>query len=328
MERISQYAQLPQEPGYAATLQSMLQLEDSPDAAATSQEAKGQAATSSGGGAVCMRNLVARYREDLPPVLAGLSLDIPAGFKCGVVGRTGSGKSTILSALLRLNIVDEGSVVTIDGKDLLGASLEDARAAITIIPQQPHLFLGSLRFNLDPFDCYSDEAIWSALDDASMKAFVLDSGKGLELHVEEGGNNLSVGQKQLLSMARAILRGSRVILMDEVTASVDYETDALIQHTIRTAPSLRDATIITVAHRLQTIADSDKVFVISDGVLKEEGTPLQLLDTPGSFFAALVNKSGEGDLVRRLASGEGREETGAQQDASEGDAGAGGVGKQ
>jgi len=248
-----------------------------------------------------MTDLVARYRDDLPPVLTGLSLDIPAGFKCGIVGRTGSGKSTLLSALLRLNIVSDDSVMTIDGQDLLAMSLEQARSAITVIPQQPHLFLGSLRFNLDPFDEYTDEAIWAALADASMKAFVSASSDGLRMHVEEGGNNLSVGQKQLLSMARAILRGSRVILMDEVTASVDYETDALIQNSIRTAPSLCEATIITVAHRLQTIADSDKVFVISDGRLQEQGTPLELLDSPGSFFAALVNKSGEGELIRSLA---------------------------
>ena len=132
-------------------------------------------------------------------MLNGLNMVIPAGSKVGVVGRTGSGKSTVLAALLRLNIVEDGGNVLYGGKDLLKESLETTRGAITIIPQQPHLFLGPLRFNLDPFSCYTDEEIWAALTDASIADFVRTHKEGLSLKVEESGNNLSVGQKQLLS---------------------------------------------------------------------------------------------------------------------------------
>ncbi len=140
------------------------------------------------------------------------------------------------------------------------------------------------------------------MQEASVVEFVKSSEKGLMMRIEEAGSNISVGQKQLLSLARAILRRTRIFLMDEVTASVDYETDATIQRTIRTAPSLCEATIITVAHRLQTIADSDRIFVISAGKLLEEGTPLGLLQKEGSHFAALVQRSGEKAAITKIAS--------------------------
>ncbi len=300
IERIAEYSLLPEEPGYASTLSSVLREIET-------AETEGSVAdiTSSTGnlqdGSVVIHNMVARYRTDLEPVLNGLTLNVQSGSKCGIVGRTGSGKSTILSALIRLNIIGEKSVMTIGGRDILKMSLEEARSAVTIIPQQPHLFLGSLRFNLDPFNRYTDEAIWKALTDANIAEFVKANHEGLGFHVDEGGSNLSVGQKQLLSMARAILRESKIILMDEVTASVDYETDTAIQRTIRTAPALKDATIITVAHRLQTIADADSLFVISGGAVVEQGSPLELLDKKGSFFEALVRKSGESKLIRDIA---------------------------
>jgi ATP-binding cassette, subfamily C (CFTR/MRP), member 4 len=298
VERISQYSLLPHEEGYSTTFETAITMIEGNEFCAST------ASNDLKNGNVDINNLVVKYREDLNPVLNGLTVNIPSGTKCGVVGRTGSGKSTLLSALLRLNIVSEGSSVTIGGVDLLNMSLEDARSAITVIPQQPNLFLGSIRFNLDPFDIYTDDECWSALENANIADFVKSSNNGLEFHVEEGGNNLSVGQKQLFSMARAILRKTRIILMDEVTASVDYETDSSIQKTIRTTPTLRDATIITVAHRLQTIADSDTIIVISDGKLVETGTPLELLNTTGSFFEALVKKSGEEKLIRQLATRE------------------------
>ena len=302
VERVTEYAQLPPEDGYAETLERVLKMIDagqtltSPNPTALNKEDAIK-------GGLHMKNLIVRYRSDLKPVLNGLNMTAPAGSKCGIVGRTGCGKSTILSALLRLNLVDPSGSILLDGnKDLLKASLEETRGLITVIPQQPHLFLGTLRFNLDPFDVHTDDEIWQALQEASVVEFVKSSEKGLMMRIEEAGSNISVGQKQLLSLARAILRRTRIFLMDEVTASVDYETDATIQRTIRTAPSLCDATIITVAHRLQTIADSDRIFVISAGKLLEEGTPLGLLQKEGSHFAALVQRSGEKAAITKIAS--------------------------
>ena len=299
VERIAAYANLPEEKGYDAKLSGVLELLDSGHESGMPVRA---VSADAGKGGLEIRNLVVKYREDLPAVLNGLQMSIPAGSKCGIVGRTGSGKSTVLSALLRLNMVDEASSVTLDGgSDLLKVSLEETRSLLTIIPQQPHLFLGTLRFNLDPFNQYSDDELWNALHDASVSDFVKSNELGLLFRVEEAGNNLSVGQKQLLSLARAILRKSRIILMDEVTASVDYETDATIQRTIRTAPSLKEATIITVAHRLQTIADSDRIFVINAGKVLEEGSPSQLLQAPDSYFSGLVQKSGEKKAITKIA---------------------------
>jgi len=301
VERIAQYANLPEEEGYEANLSSVLEALNSGNASGKPMAAV-CACADVGKGGLEIRDLSVKYRNDLPSVLNGLQMSIPAGSKCGIVGRTGSGKSTVLSALLRLNIVDKASSIILDGgKDLLKVSLEETRSLLTIIPQQPHLFLGTLRFNLDPFSQYSDDEVWNALSDASVADFVKGNDLGLLLRVEEAGNNLSVGQKQLLSLARAILRRSRIILMDEVTASVDYETDATIQRTIRTAPSLRDATIITVAHRLQTIADADRIFVINAGKLLEEGSPTELLQAQGSYFAELVRKSGEQKEITKQA---------------------------
>ena len=322
VERISQYSLLPSESGYRESLESVLRtLNNSSSyngegetAIAKKESEKEQKQEQETGGWVAptyqeglgltldIRNLVVRYRHDLAPILNGLCMNVPAGSKVGIVGRTGSGKSTVLSALLRLNIVDECGSIMYGEIDLLHACLEEARGLVTIIPQQPHLFLGTLRFNLDPFNRYTDANVWKALEDASIADFVHGNKEGLLMRVEESGNNLSVGQKQLLSLARAILRQNKVILMDEVTASVDYETDATIQKTIRTAPSLRDATIITVAHRLQTISDSDRIFVINAGILVEEGTPIALLNNTSSYFHALVNKSGEMDAIKEIAS--------------------------
>jgi ABC-type multidrug transport system fused ATPase/permease subunit len=265
---------------------------------------------------VYIDNLTVTYRVELDPVLRNLTLDIPAGFKVGICGRTGSGKSSTLLALLRLNVITQGDVL-VDGASLLAMDLEDARAHISVIPQEPHLFSGPLRFNLDPFSVYSDAAIWAALEDAHIKDYVSRDALGLGAHVDEGGKNYSVGQRQLLSLARAILRRSRIVLMDEVTASIDYETDRLIQQTIRQSPALRSATIVTVAHRLRTIADSDLVAVVQAGALVEVGRPLDLLDrTPESQFHALAFESGELDEIRRLAAQKSR---GAAQEVRLGD---------
>lgn len=198
----------------------------------------------------------------------------------------------------------------VDGESLLGMDLEVARSIISIIPQDPHLFSGTVRFNLDPFEMHSDDELWSAVKDAHIFEYLSRDPLGLLARVDEGGKNFSVGQRQLLSMARAILRKCRIVLMDEVTASIDYSTDRLIQATIRTSPHLRSATIITVAHRLRTIADSDMIVVINDGMIAESGRPLDLLqesslgdgvDSSVSLFRTLAIESGEFDEIWSIA---------------------------
>jgi ABC-type multidrug transport system fused ATPase/permease subunit len=158
------------------------------------------------------------------------------------------------------------------------------------------------RFNLDPFGMYSDQQLWDALEDAHIKAYLSSNALGLSAVVEEGGKNFSVGQRQLLSLARAIVRRSRVVLMDEVTASIDYVTDQLIQSTIRTSDALKHATIITVAHRLRTIADSDLIVVINAGECVEQGNPSELLKQSDSYFRKLALESNEYEDILRIAS--------------------------
>ena len=214
-----------------------------------------------------------------------------------------SGKSSTIIAILRLSIVCDGDIL-IDGESLLKMDLETARSIISIIPQDPHLFSGSVRFNLDPFGAYADDQLWQSLEDAHIRDYIQKDPLGLDAHVEEGGKNFSVGQRQLLSMARAILRKCNIVLMDEVTASVDYNTDRLIQETIRTSPDLKNATILTVAHRLRTIADSDLIVVISEGNIAESGEPTALLNKADSMFYQLAQESGEFEEILKLASKE------------------------
>ena len=300
VERIKAYSDLQPEEGYSTAGGS---LQRHPDAGAiVSGHDKND---SLGRGHLVIDNLTVSYRADLEPVLRGLSLDIAAGSKVGICGRTGSGKSTLLSSLLRLNLINSGDIL-VDGKSILhNCDLETARSIIAVIPQEPHLFSGSVRFNVDPFSVYSDQEIWSALTDAHIDAHVRNMG-GLELGIiEEGGKNLSVGQRQLLSLARAILRGCSIVLMDEVTASIDFETDSLIQTTIRTSPALSKATILTVAHRLRTIADSNLVVVLAGGEVIETGNPKLLLEKEGSAFRSLAERSGEFADIYEIASRKG-----------------------
>eukprot|EP01041_Mallomonas_annulata_P002395 gene2395-4646_t len=252
------------------------------------------------GGMVDIIGLTVQYREDLDPVLMELTLHIPTGCKVGICGRTGSGKSSLLMALLRMNIVVGGDIC-VDGESLLSMSLERARSLVSIIPQEAHLFSGTVRHNLDPFSSHTDVEVWKALEDAHVKDAIAKESEGLGASVEEGGKNFSVGQRQLLSLARCILRESKVVLMDEVTASIDYQTDKLLQETIRTAKALKDATIITIAHRLRTIADSDLIAVIHEGELVETGSPLELLSRPESHFHKLVEQSNEYEEIMEIA---------------------------
>uniref|UniRef100_A0A8C8R4R5 Canalicular multispecific organic anion transporter 1 n=1 Tax=Pelusios castaneus TaxID=367368 RepID=A0A8C8R4R5_9SAUR len=222
-----------------------------------------------------------RYRPGLELVLHGLTCDIGSTEKVGVVGRTGAGKSSLTNCLFRL-LEAAGGKIVIDGVDIATIGLHDLRQNLTIIPQDPVLFSGTLRMNLDPFDQYADEEIWKALELAHLKTFVLDRPEGLSHQVSEAGENLSVGQRQLLCLARALLHKSKILILDEATAAVDLETDNLIQTTIRS--EFANCTVLTIAHRLHTIMDSNRVMVLQEGRIVEFDSPERLLQQQGLFF--------------------------------------------
>ena len=221
-------------------------------------------------GGIGVKDATMAYREDLPNVLNGASFQIEAGEKVGVVGRTGAGKSSLFRVLLRVNECDEGTSMEIDGVDLRAMALKDVRSAIFLIPQDATLFKGTIRYNVDPTGyAKSDEEIWQALDTAGLsetvKGFAGDA--QLDFLVEDGGSNLSAGQRQLFCIVRALIRKPKILLVDEATASVDAETDSRIQTVMRS--EFKDATVLTIAHRLETIADSDKFLVVEDGKVVE-----------------------------------------------------------
>ncbi|XP_030837938.1 multidrug resistance-associated protein 5 [Strongylocentrotus purpuratus] len=236
-------------------------------------------------GAIRIEGYKMRYREELPLVLKNVDCKIKGGEKIGIVGRTGSGKSTISVALFRLVEADEGSM-TIDGLDISTIGLTDLRSKISIIPQDPVLFIGNIRYNLDPFNEHSDQELWGALEQAYMKERISVLDHQLEAPVTEGGDNFSVGERQLLCMARALLRNSKILFLDEATAAIDTETDSLIQQTIRTA--FEDCTTLTIAHRLNTVLDSDKILVMDDGRVAEFDTPSTLRSNPRSIFSGMM----------------------------------------
>lgn len=242
-------------------------------------------------GEIVFKELNLRYTPDAKAenVLKSLSFVIQPREKVGIVGRTGAGKSSLINALFRLSYTD-GSVL-IDTRDTRQMGLHDLRRQISIIPQEPVLFSGTMRYNLDPFDEYSDEKLWGCLEEVKLKEVVSDLPDGLASKISEGGTNFSVGQRQLVCLARAILRENRILVMDEATANVDPQTDGLIQATIRS--KFRDCTVLTIAHRLHTIIDSDKVMVMDAGRVVEFGSPYELMTKSDSkVFHNLVNQSG------------------------------------
>lgn len=249
-------------------------------------------------GEVVLSNLRLRYRPELPLVLHGVNLLIPGGKKVGFCGRTAAGKSSLMLSLLRLVEAEEGSAVEIDGIDIRSVGLKTLRSRVTIIPQDPFMFSGTLRYNLDPFEMYTDEQIWEALDRAHLKTDVIEKFPDqLQHEVAERGENISTGQRQLVCIARALLRNSKVIIMDEATASVDSTTDQLIQQTMR--EEFKNCTVLTIAHRLETIADYDLVAVLENGLVVEYGTPLFLLgeETAERARMARVKMSSQGKFL-------------------------------
>lgn len=240
-------------------------------------------------GRVEFKDYKVRYREGLDFVLRGLSFSVNGGEKVGIVGRTGAGKSSLTLALFRIIEAADGKII-IDDIDIAKLGLHDLRSRLTIIPQDPVLFSGSLRINLDPFNFYSDDEVWRALEHAHLKCFIKTLPNGLLYELSEGGENLSIGQRQLICLARALLRKTKVLILDEATASVDLETDDLIQTTIR--QEFKDCTILTIAHRLNTILDSDRVIVLDNGCIMEYDSPESLLHNSTSLFNSIAKDAG------------------------------------
>ncbi|XP_065887047.1 ATP-binding cassette sub-family C member 4-like isoform X2 [Dysidea avara] len=250
-------------------------------------------------GTIQLDNVDFRYAPHLPYVLKSVSLIIQSGEKIGVVGRTGAGKSSLLAALFRL--AEPEGVFEIDGVQITEIGLHDLRKKVSIIPQDPVLFSGSVRYNLDPFKEHRDDQLWNALEEVQLKDFVSSLDKGLDAKVSEGGSNFSVGQRQLICLARALLRKNKILVIDEATANVDLITDSVIQEMIRTKFS--HCTILTIAHRLETVMDSDRILVLSSGKVIEFDTPFNLLQSAQSVFRSMVDKTGplESAKLKKIA---------------------------
>uniref|UniRef100_A0ACD6A5A1 Uncharacterized protein n=1 Tax=Avena sativa TaxID=4498 RepID=A0ACD6A5A1_AVESA len=238
-------------------------------------------------GNVELRDLKIRYRKDAPLVLHGITCKFEGGDKIGIVGRTGSGKTTLIGALFRLVEPAEGKII-IDSVDISTIGLHDLRSRLGIIPQDPTLFQGTIRYNLDPLGQFSDQQIWEVLDKCQLVEAIQDKEHGLDSHVVEDGSNWSMGQRQLFCLGRALLRRCRILVLDEATASIDNATDAVLQTTIRT--EFKHCTVITVAHRIPTVMDCDMVLAMSDGRVMEFDKPAKLMETEGSLFGELVKE--------------------------------------
>jgi ABC-type multidrug transport system fused ATPase/permease subunit len=227
-------------------------------------------------GRIEFKNYKLKYRPELASVLKDINLKISPRDKIGVIGRTGAGKSSIFQALFRL--IDKSTTdgqIFIDGIDISKISLKNLRSVLNIIPQSPVVFSGTLRYNLDPLRHYTDAELWDALEAVQLKPKINKLEDKLHTQVAEYGSNFSVGECQLICVARAILKHSKILLIDEATAHVDNETDQLIQQILR--EKFKNQTILTIAHRLNTVMDSDKIVVMNDGIIAEYGTPTELL---------------------------------------------------
>ncbi|PVD18522.1 hypothetical protein C0Q70_21071 [Pomacea canaliculata] len=236
-------------------------------------------------GGVKFKNVQMRYRDNLPLCLKGLTFKIKPQEKIGIVGRSGAGKSSLGVVLFRL-VEMSGGKITIDDIDISTIGLEDLRSKLSIIPQDPVLFVGTIRYNLDPFQQHTDEELWSCLEKCHMKEMIACLDQQLESPVLENGENFSVGERQLLCMARALLRHSKILMLDEATAAIDTETDALVQATLKEA--FGDCTMLIIAHRLNTVLSCDKILVIADGKVAEYDRPSTLMENPDSLFQNML----------------------------------------
>ncbi|KAL4080959.1 ABC transporter [Scleroderma citrinum] len=257
-------------------------------------------------GRIVLNDVVMKYRPELPPVLKGLSMTVVPGEKIGIVGRTGAGKSSIMTALYRIVELSSGSI-EIDDVDISDVGLSRLRKSISIIPQDAFLFSGTLRTNLDPFGVYDDACLWDAL----RRAHLVESSRelqpsqsegvppngpwtpgtrfSLDSPIEEEGMNLSTGQRSLVSLARALVNDTKILVLDEATASVDYETDRKIQDTI--VSEFKDRTILCIAHRLRTIISYDRICVLDAGTIAEFDTPANLFAIPNGIFRGMCETS-------------------------------------
>jgi ATP-binding cassette, subfamily C (CFTR/MRP), member 1 len=230
-----------------------------------------------------------KYRKDLDFVLRCITIDIKPGERIGIVGRTGAGKSSLTLGLFRI-LENSTGKITIDGKDINKIGLHNLRHKIAIIPQDPVIFSGKIRTNLDPFNTFDDQKLWMACEQAHLKDFILSLDGQLDFECSEGGENLSVGQRQLICLARALLRKTKILVLDEATASVDHNTDDLIQKTINVA--FANCTVLTIAHRLNTIMDSSRVMVLDKGQVIEFDSPNELLKNKQSHFYSMAQHAG------------------------------------
>jgi ABC-type multidrug transport system fused ATPase/permease subunit len=241
---------------------------------------------------VVFRGVSARYRKGLDLVLNDVSFTVEGGTKIGVCGRTGSGKSSMMLTLFRILELDSGTI-EIDGIDTRSLGLSRLRQAIAMLPQDPTLFSGSIRQNLDPFGKHDDGALWRSLEQAELRETIEELPEMLDQNVGDGGEMLSVGQRQLLCLARAVLRDTKLLVMDECTASVDVRTDAKLQKMIREV--FHSCTVFAIAHRLGTIIDYDRVAVLDQGRLVEFGSPVDLL---GGGHEPQEGKAGTGAFAQ------------------------------
>ncbi|KAJ3094459.1 Multidrug resistance-associated protein 1 [Phlyctochytrium planicorne] len=251
-------------------------------------------------GGIVMTDVSIKYESMDEPVVKNLSLSIRPGEKIGIVGRTGSGKSTLISALFRLLELHEGKI-EIDGVDISRVGLRTLRSRLQAIPQEPYVFGGTIRSNVDPLEQFGDDEVWKALELAGLKEFVAAKEKKLEMVIEYQGENLSLGQKQLLILARILCASPKILVLDEASAAVDVATDELIQHAIKV--HFKDTTVLSIAHRLLSIADYDRVIVMDGGKVVEFDTPAKLLGIQDGHFRGLVDASGSSSaaFIQKIA---------------------------
>lgn len=227
-------------------------------------------------GSILFDKVSFRYQPRGDLVLRSLSFSVAGGQKIGVVGRTGAGKSSLAMALFRISELTSGRVL-IDGVDVATIGLKTLREKLSIIPQSPVLFKGSLRAYLDPFDEFTDDQLWASIREVGLTQRIAEDKRKLAMIVEENGENFSVGERQMLCMARTLLRHSRIVIFDEATATIDHETDQNLQQVIRTA--FKKSTVLTIAHRLDTVLDSDRILVLDKGRSVEFASPKELVST-------------------------------------------------